>query len=215
MKGLTELQTEILRRFFARRDEFFLTGGAALVGFYIGHRETHDLDLFTAGQPLDEGERTLREIAFELDLVMESVRRAPAFQRFLLRRSQGGESLIVDLVRDDAPQLAEKRVVGGVRVDSAEEILANKICALLSRVEVRDLVDVMVLQQSGLDPIAAVHSASDKDGGVTPSQLAWVLSSFPIPEDRALPGDVSPDALRAFRDDLIRRLATAAFPEHE
>jgi predicted nucleotidyltransferase component of viral defense system len=215
MKGLTELQTEILRRFFARRDEFFLTGGAALVGFYIGHRETHDLDLFTAGKPLDEGERTLREIASELDLVMESVRREPAFQRFLMRRSEGGESVIVDLVRDDAPQLAEKRIVGGVRVDSAEEILANKVCALLSRVEVRDLVDVMALQQSGLDPVAAVRIASKKDAGITPSQLAWVLSSFPIPDDRALPGEVSPDALRTFRDGLIRRLAAAAFPEHE
>jgi hypothetical protein len=212
MKGLTELQSEILRRFFLRRDEFFLTGGAALVGFYLGHRETHDLDLFTAGVPIDEGERTLRQIAGELDLALESVRREPAFRRFLLRGSIG-ESLIIDLVRDDAPQRAEKRRVGNVRVDSAEEILANKICALLSRVEIRDLVDVMALQQSGLDPIAAVDAASAKDAGVTPSQLAWVLSSFPIPENPDLPGEVSPDALRTFRDDLIRRLAAAAFPE--
>lgn len=213
MKRLTELQTEVLRRFFARRDEFFLTGGAALVGFYLEHRETHDLDLFTAGQPLDEGERTLREIASELDLVVEPVRRDPAFQRFLVRRRAGGESLVVDLVRDDVPQLAEKRMVGGVRIDSAEEILANKMCALLSRVEVRDLVDVMALEQSGLDPVAAVRAASGKDAGVTPSQLAWVLSSFPIPDDGTVPGGVSPDALRTFRDDLIRRLSAAAFPE--
>ncbi len=214
MKGLTELQSEILRRFFARREDFFLTGGAALVGFYLGHRETHDLDLFTEGTPLDEGERTLREIASELELEIESVRRHPAFHRFLVRRRQDAESLVVDLVRDDVPQLAPKRIVGGIRIDSAEEIMANKLCTLLSRVEVRDLVDVMALQQSGLDPIAAVRSAAHKDAGVTPSQLAWVLSSFPIPEDKALPGEVSPDALRAFRDDLIRRLAAAAFP-HE
>ncbi len=214
MKGLTELQSEILRRFFARREDFFLTGGAALVGFYLGHRETHDLDLFTEGTPLDEGERTLREIASALELEIESVRRDPAFHRFLVRRRQDAESLVVDLVRDDVPQLAPKRIVGGIRIDSAEEIMANKLCTLLSRVEVRDLVDVMALQQSGLDPIAAVRSAAHKDAGVTPSQLAWVLSSFPIPEDKALPGEVSPDALRAFRDDLIRRLAAAAFP-HE
>lgn len=70
----------------------------------------------------------------------------------------------------------------------------------------------MALQQSGLDPIAAVRAASGKDAGVTPSQLAWVLSSLPIPEDRALPGDVSPETLRNFRDDLVRKLAAAAFP---
>jgi len=94
----------------------------------------------------------------------------------------------------------------------AEEILANKICTLLLRVELRDLVDVMSLQRSGLDPIAAVSAAAAKDAGVTPSQLAWVLSSFPIPEG-PLPGDVSPVDLRNFRDDLIRRLAASAFPD--
>lgn len=160
------------------------------------------------------GERTLREIASELELEIESVRRDPAFHRFLVRRRQEFESLVVDLVRDDVPQLAAKRIVRGIRIDSAEEILANKLCTLLSRVEVRDLVDVMALQQSGLDPIGAVRSASRKDAGMTPSQLAWVLSAFPIPEDKALPGDVSPDVLRAFRDDLIRKLAAEAFP-HE
>ena len=132
-----------------------------------------------------------------------------------MRRNQGGESLVVDLVRDDAPQLAEKQIVGGIRIDSVDEILANKLCALLSRIEMRDLVDVMALQQSGLDPVAAVQAASKKDSGVTPSQLAWVLSSFPISDDQSLPGDVSPDALRAFRDHLVRRLAAAAFPERE
>jgi Nucleotidyl transferase AbiEii toxin, Type IV TA system len=213
MAGLTELQSEILRRFFARHEDYFLTGGAALVGFYLAHRETHDLDLFTEGQPLEGGERTLREIASELDLVIEPVRRAPTFQRFLLRRPDSTDSLLVDLVRDDAPQIAEKRVVGGIRMDSAEEILVNKLCALLSRVEIRDLVDVMALQQSGLDPIAAVGIASGKDAGVTPSQLAWVLSSFPIPEGTDLPGKVAPEVLRDFRDDLIRRLAATAFPE--
>jgi hypothetical protein len=210
MKGLTELQSEILQRFFAQRNDFFLTGGAALVGFHLGHRDTHDLDLFTDGGPLDEGERTLRRIAADLDLSIEPVRRDPAFQRFLLQGRD--ESLVVDLVRDDVPQLAEKRIIRGVRIDSAEEILANKLCTLLSRVEVRDLVDVMALEQSGLDPIAAVPAAAAKDAGVTPTQLAWVLSSFPVPEG-ALPGDVAPSDLRSFRDGLIRRLAASAFPQ--
>lgn len=47
MDRLTPLQREILERFFARQSGFFLTGGGALAGFHLGHRETHDLDLFT------------------------------------------------------------------------------------------------------------------------------------------------------------------------
>ncbi|HEX9733963.1 MAG TPA: hypothetical protein VGG06_18480 [Thermoanaerobaculia bacterium] len=44
---LTPLQVDLLRAFFAREQGFFLSGGAALVGFHLGHRETSDLDLFT------------------------------------------------------------------------------------------------------------------------------------------------------------------------
>jgi len=38
---------DLLEAFFAREPKFYLTGGAALAGFYLGHRTTLDLDLFT------------------------------------------------------------------------------------------------------------------------------------------------------------------------
>lgn len=43
---LSLLQHDLLEAFFARTQGFFLTGGAALAGFYLRHRETEDLDLF-------------------------------------------------------------------------------------------------------------------------------------------------------------------------
>lgn len=47
---LTALRREILDAFFQRERGFFLTGGAALAGFHLGHRTTDDLDLFTLQQ---------------------------------------------------------------------------------------------------------------------------------------------------------------------
>jgi hypothetical protein len=41
---LDPFQQELLAAFFAREQRFFLTGGAALAGFHLGHRETRDLD---------------------------------------------------------------------------------------------------------------------------------------------------------------------------
>ncbi|HYO16470.1 MAG TPA: hypothetical protein VE685_25010, partial [Thermoanaerobaculia bacterium] len=42
--------------------------------------------------------------------------------------------VVVDLVRDLAPQLfPDKPLIGGIRIDPPEEILANKLCALLTR----------------------------------------------------------------------------------
>jgi len=62
-------------------------GGAALVGFHLHHRVTHDRDFFTAAGAIEEGERTLREIAESLSLDVETLRRSPDFRRLLLKGS--------------------------------------------------------------------------------------------------------------------------------
>ena len=211
MPALSDLQAGILGRFFARRSDFFLTGGGALVGFHLHHRETHDLDLFTTREVLDDGEQTLREISAELGLQVETIRRSPDFRRFLLKGHDGG--VVVDLVRDIAPQLFEKLKIGGITVDPAEEILANKLCALLSRIEPRDLVDVARLEEAGHSPIAALEFAKRKDGGMSASQLAWVLSTFPIPDDETSLHGMSRQELERFRDSLVARLTASAFPQ--
>ncbi|MCP4900711.1 MAG: hypothetical protein GY906_27420 [bacterium] len=43
-------------------------------------------------------------------------------------------------------------------------------------------------------------------------QLAWVLSQVEIGSDANPPGGVSAEQLRAFDDDLIRRLTALAYP---
>jgi hypothetical protein len=103
-------------------------------------------------------------------------------------------------------------LIGRIVVDSAREILANKLCALLSRTEVRDLVDVARLEEAGHSPIVALDLAAQKDAGMTAGQLAWVLSTFPIPSGEALHYGMSPRDLEAFRESLVRRLTAAAFP---
>ena len=52
--------------------------------------------------------------------------------------------------------------------DTPTEIQANKLCAILSRSEVRDLVDLAALERFGL-PVdeRAIAAASRKDAGLT------------------------------------------------
>ena len=66
--ALNNLQNEFLKAFFARENSFFLSGGTALVGFYFGHRETHDLDLFTLNNDVDNGFRLVIEAAKDLSI---------------------------------------------------------------------------------------------------------------------------------------------------
>ncbi|MBP7147022.1 MAG: nucleotidyl transferase AbiEii/AbiGii toxin family protein [Acidobacteria bacterium] len=100
----------------------------------------------------------------------------------------------------------------GIRVDAPEEILANKLGALLSRAEIRDLVDVRALEAAGLNLETALSDASRKDSGLTPATLGWVVSQIRIGDDAALPGGVTVTELRNYINDLSRRLAAIAFP---
>jgi hypothetical protein len=73
-----------------------------------------------------------------------------------------------------------KERVGNILIDPPQEILANKLCALLSRSELRDLIDVYALEQAGFRVEDVLPLAQQKDGGLTPAQLAWVLSQIDL-----------------------------------
>ncbi len=209
--GLNDLQRDFLREFFRHENHFFLSGGAALVGFYLGHRETLDLDLFTLEDEIENGFRLVNEAAKTLSASVEAIQTAPDFRRLLVRR--GDEAIVVDLIREYVFQISpEKREIGGVRVDSPKEILANKLCALLSRSEIRDLVDVRELENAGFSLKESLSAAQRKDTGLTAAQLAWVLNQIKLGEDLTPPGDISISELRDYLNDLIKRLKRFAFP---
>ncbi len=208
---LTQLQRDVLHAFFSKEKRFFLTGGAALAGFYLGHRATDDLDLFTEQQAtaLQDARRTLEEIGGRLGATVEPLTDTPGFKRLLLRRE--GEQFKIDLVCDPQ-QLLPKIVLDGITIDSAEEITANKLTTLLSRSEIRDLVDLRELEAAGHTMESALPRAAEKDRGLTPGQLLEVLSEIRIGPDADIPGGISAEALRRYLEDLIDRLARLAYP---
>ncbi|MBC8074123.1 MAG: nucleotidyl transferase AbiEii/AbiGii toxin family protein [Deltaproteobacteria bacterium] len=209
---LTPLQRDVLAAFFARDRGFFLTGGAALAGYHLGHRETLDLDLFaTDAGDFERGRFILVEVASALGATLQVRQEAPGFRRVVLDR--GGELVVIDTVLDPIPQLVpEKPDLGGVRVDPPREILVNKLCAVVGRAEERDLVDLWALERSGLSIEDALADALAKDGGCTPATLAWLLDQVVIPDHVQLPGDVPAQELRDWLAELVPRLRQLAHP---
>jgi hypothetical protein len=210
--SLSPLQLDVLRGFFARERSFFLTGGGALAGFHLKHRPTDDLDLFTTDdRAFERGRFVLDAVASSIGGRLEIRQDAPRFLRTVLIR--GDEALVIDLVRDQEQQLhPDKLEMEGIRVDPADEILANKLTTLVGRAEERDLVDVMFLERSGFRVEDALPAALAKDGGCTPATLAWLLSQITIPDGVALPAGVPAHELRTYLADLIARLRRAALP---
>jgi hypothetical protein len=209
---LSPLQREVLGEFFRLEQGFFLTGGGALVGYHLHHRTTDDLDLFTLdGAAFERARHVLPVVAEALGARLEVLQDAPDFRRTALTRE--ADVLVIDLVRERVAQLRpDKPRVDGVAVDPPEEILANKLTALVGRQEERDLVDVYCLEQRGLSVESALGPALAKDGGCTPATLAWLLSQTTISDDARLPGGLSGAALRAYVDGLVKRLRRRALP---
>ncbi len=202
----------MLDAFFQRERGFFLTGGAALAGFHLGHRTTDDLDLFARDAPaFERGRFVLADVAAALGGELQVRQDAPGFKRMVLTR--GDEGLVIDLVKDTGPQLhPDKLERDHIVVDPADEILANKLTALVGRAEERDLIEVMFLERAGYPVEAALPAALTKDGGCTPATLAWLLSEITIPDGAVLPAGVSPAELRAYVTALIARLLVLAAP---
>ncbi len=205
---LTDAQLALTTAFFRTDREFFLTGGAVLAGWELQHRTTEDLDLFTDKDAVVAGERTLKAAVADLGGQLEAITTSPDFRRFVATIQ--GERIKVDLVRDRAPQLFPKQERDGVRMDSAEEIFTNKICTLVERSEIRDVVDLMLLEGRGLRVETYLPQAQKKDGGATPATLAWLLSSFEVPSE--LPGGVDRGAVLRFISDLEKRMLALAAP---
>jgi hypothetical protein len=207
---LSELQAQVLVVLAGIEPPWTLTGGGALAGFHLGHRVTRDLDLFWHGQQSVAEVR--REVSARLraaGLEVVELRSAVAFAS--LRVTGGGESVVVDLVAEpvatvESPQSIEYRGVS-ILVDTAHEVLVNKLCALLHRSELRDLIDIEALLASGGDLGRALRDAPSKDGGFSALTLGFALRGWDVAgAARAAGLKELAERIERFRDELLERV---------
>ncbi|MCK4763899.1 MAG: nucleotidyl transferase AbiEii/AbiGii toxin family protein [Candidatus Aminicenantes bacterium] len=212
-KSLTPLKLDFLVSFFKKCRDFFLTGGSALSVFYFDHRFSYDLDFFTT-KDIDWHylERLFSAVTTEINAEFTSITKAPFFHRYELKRNDDKE--IIDFVIDKVPQIdKEKNKFDIIIVDTPLEIGINKICTLLSRTELKDLIDLYVLVKNGFDIKENIGKAKQKDGGVEPAMISYLLAQFKISK---LPdymiAKVSAAELEKFISDLKTLLADISFP---
>lgn len=211
---LTSLQREILDA-LKGVDCFFLSGGSALAAGYLGHRRSVDIDLFVVESgDVDALVGTIRAAASTAGWGVEMVRSYPGFKRLSVRN--GEDSTLVDIIHEVVQQevaLADKPVIDGVRMDDISDIVANKLCAVLGRGEVRDLVDLYFISKAGFDVLDSMPAAYRKDSGIDPATLADVLRAVPTRlDDLMLVRSLDESDLRSFRDCLVNALVGMAWP---
>ncbi len=176
---LYPFQDQVLDVISSIDTEFYLTGGTALSRGYLNHRFSDDLDFFVNDD---------NRFSLWLDRIIFGLSRSPEWtlqvllreERFArLNLSQAEINLKIELVNDVPSRIGRpwQHPKFG-RIDTAENILANKITATLDRTAPKDLADIWGLCiQRGLSLSDAITGAQGKAAGVFPVDLARVLYS--------------------------------------
>ncbi|MCS7249293.1 MAG: hypothetical protein NZ840_13800, partial [Anaerolineales bacterium] len=113
-------------------------------------------------------------------------------------------SIKIEMINDVPAHIGEIRLHPTLgRLDSPENILANKITALLDREEPKDLADVWgFCTQMRLSLSIAISDARSKAAGVFPADLARRLCSVQKADWEAVLW-INPPAWEAYREQLI------------
>jgi hypothetical protein len=90
------------------------------------------------------------------------------------------------------------------------DLRASKLTCILSRSEPRDLVDLLFLDRAGFPPERDLAIALQKDAGIDPGVLAWLLHRFPVEPLPEMLEPLDANDLRIYRDDLAERMRRLA-----
>jgi predicted nucleotidyltransferase component of viral defense system len=129
-------------------DLFFLTGGTALSVFYLHHRKSNDLDLFTLAS-ID-----IPEIDFifktEFGGKYSKIKESNNFLSVLIDNTK------VDLVIDPLSNKENRERIQfennhSLMIDNISNIISNKLCTMVSRSEPKDFLDFYYLNEKIAD----------------------------------------------------------------
>lgn len=125
---------------------FFLTGGTALSAFYLAHRESQDLDLFSL-RPFDTLalRTTIQEIADKTQSVAAMHVRSQTYNEIFLENKKEGWKQKIDIVQEQPKHFGKISHIDNIAVDSLVNIATNKILAVFGRLEPKDYIDLFVI----------------------------------------------------------------------
>jgi predicted nucleotidyltransferase component of viral defense system len=167
---LTNYQIKVLKIFFASElgKQFFLTGGTALAAFYLGHRQSNDLDLFALEQ-FDslQLEKVIGQIAEQTSSKVRTRVKTSDYCEIYLENEKEGWVQRLDFVQEPKVFFGKKQVVDGICIDSLENIASNKILTIYGRLEPKDYLDLyFILKETKLSFDRLFQKTKQKDPGL-------------------------------------------------
>lgn len=174
-KELYALQDKVLDIVFKAEDIFYLTGGTALSRFYKEKRYSDDLDFFTNSS--SRFGYAVKNIVSELlkNFVVEYELESKDFIRIKIE-----DLLQVDFVNDRVPRYKEPNILkNGYQIDTIENILSNKITAVIGRDNPKDIFDIYLICQFYTVDWSEILKAAQDKSVFSFDDLIIRLKSFP------------------------------------
>lgn len=142
-RKLYQLQDKFLSWWVELGLPFYLTVGTALSRFYLNHRFSEDLDFFANADDAYNSHisRLYKEIKKRFDVDTEKSLFNKDFTRIFINES--GSLLKVELVNDVEIYIGQQAEYEFGKIDTPLNILTNKITALVSRDEPKDVFDII------------------------------------------------------------------------
>lgn len=194
-----------------------LVGGTALAGYYAGHRESDDMDLFTADATAQAMTVAAVKSLAGIGVIFSDERNSPSFYHALGRLS--GRNFTIDVVLDANIHRIGTFVqtVDGIQVASLETLLMMKIATLVSRCSEKDLFDLKWLTEHYRTPAVEEWIALGQkvDGGANAEGMLIAVSGAKLRIDACgfaakfgMSSAVVLKEILAFRSALQKKLAT-------
>ncbi len=127
---------------------FYLTGGTALSEFYLKHRISHDIDLFSEKQEVNQRlvSAFLKKISKGLGVVEIKRSQMMGLVSYILVFGDGQE-LKVDFNYYPFPRIEKGMHFKNLEVDSVYDIAANKLHTIFMRPRSRDYLDLYLIMR--------------------------------------------------------------------
>jgi Nucleotidyl transferase AbiEii toxin, Type IV TA system len=179
---------------------FCLAGGYAVQAHGFVDRVSKDVDLFTTMAAASDFSAAQAAVAAALradglDVTVE--REGPWFARLAVTDLAAGTTSTVELGVDWRAYPPVQLAIGPVLHPA--DVVANKLCALFGRAEVRDYIDVYgVLEDGRYTGDEMLRMAADHDPGFTPNVFAEALRAVRrFPNSAFEPYKLSPEQINA------------------
>jgi hypothetical protein len=160
---------------------FYLTGGTALSRGYLNHRYSDDLDLFIEyeGMYRPQTEQFISALTEEYGAAdVQIISTASNFTRLMVEKD--GTPLKIDLVLDRVKRFGDFHDWKGINIDAIENILTNKLGAVLDRDEPRDIVDIICIAQAINFTWSDAVAAAQQKHAFESEELMYRLKTFPV-----------------------------------